>query len=187
LRQDPDVILIGEIRDEETAQIGLRAALTGHLVLSTLHTKDAANTPLRLIDMGAPSYMVAASVHAVIAQRLVRLNCESCAADVQPTLHEARWLDAVAGDRWRAQRLRRSAGCPHCNRMGYAGRTGVYEMLEMTPELVRAANEADPNAFLDAAHAQLKGRTLTDAALALVFAGRTTVAEAMKVAVELEE
>jgi MSHA biogenesis protein MshE len=187
LRQDPDVILIGEIRDEETAQIGLRAALTGHLVLSTLHTKDAANTPLRLIDMGAPSYMVAASVHAVIAQRLVRLNCESCAADAQPTPQEARWLDALAGDRWRAQRLRRSPGCPHCNRTGYAGRTGVYEMLEMTPELVRAANEADPNAFLDAAHAQLKGRTLTDAALALVFAGRTTVAEAMKVAVELEE
>lgn len=187
LRQDPDVILIGEIRDEETAQIGLRAALTGHLVLSTLHTKDAASTPLRLIDMGAPGYMVAASVHAVIAQRLVRLNCESCAADAQANAHEARWLDSVVGERWRGQRFRRSAGCPHCNRTGFAGRTGVYEMLEMTPELVRAANEADPNAFLDAARAQLKGHTLTDAAMALVFAGRTTIAEAMKVAVELEE
>src|SRR5690348_3339753 len=187
LRQDPDVILIGEIRDEETAQIGLRAALTGHLVLSTLHTKDAANTPLRLIDMGAPSYMVGASVHAVIAQRLVRLNCESCAADGEPSAQEARWLEAVIGDRWRTQRVRRSPGCPHCNGTGYAGRTGVYEMLEMTPELVRAANEADPNSFLEAARAQLKGHTLTDAALALVFAGRTTIAEAMKVAVELEE
>jgi MSHA biogenesis protein MshE len=187
LRQDPDVILIGEIRDEETAQIGLRAALTGHLVLSTLHTKDAANTPLRLIDMGAPSYMVGASVHAVIAQRLVRLNCESCAADGEPSAQEARWLEAVIGDRWRTQRVRRSPGCPHCNGTGYAGRTGVYEMLEMTPELVRAANEADPNSFLEAARAQLKGHTLTDAALALVFAGRTTVAEAMKVAVELED
>ena len=79
LRQDPDVILVGEMRDEETAQIGLRAALTGHLVLSTLHTKDAASTPMRLIDMGAPRYMVATSLQAVIAQRLVRLICESCA------------------------------------------------------------------------------------------------------------
>ena len=188
LRQDPDVILIGEIRDEETAQIGLRAALTGHLVLSTLHTKDAANTPLRLIDMGAPSYMVAASVHAVIAQRLVRLNCESCAADTAPTAQEARWLEALLGERWDdKRRFRRSAGCSHCNRTGFAGRTGVYEMLEMTPELVRAANKADPNAFLDAARGQLRGRTLTDCALELVYAGRTTVAEAMKVAVELED
>ena len=187
LRQDPDVILIGEIRDEETAQIGLRAALTGHLVLSTLHTKDAANTPLRLIDMGAPSYMVAASVHGVIAQRLVRLNCDSCAADTTPAPHEARWLESVVGERWRGQRFRRGAGCARCNRTGFAGRTGVYEMLEMTPELVRAANVADPNAFLDAARAQLREHTLTDAALALVFAGHTTVAEAMKVAVELED
>ena len=187
LRQDPDVILIGEIRDEETAQIGLRAALTGHLVFSTLHTKDASSTPLRLIDMGAPSYMVSASVHAVIAQRLVRVNCESCTADAAPSAHEARWLDAALGERWRGQRFRRGAGCSHCNRTGYAGRTGVYEMLEMTPELARAANQADPNAFLDAARAQLQGHTLTDAALKLVFAGRTTVAEAMKVAVELED
>jgi MSHA biogenesis protein MshE len=187
LRQDPDVILIGEIRDEETAQIGLRAALTGHLVLSTLHTKDAANTPLRLIDMGAPGYMVAASVHAVVAQRLVRLNCESCAVDAQPDAHEARWLDSAVGERWRGQRFRRGPGCPHCNRTGYAGRTGVYEMLEMTAELARAANQSDPNAFLDAARAQLQGRTLTEAALKLAFAGRTTVAEVMKVAVELED
>src|SRR5712664_4051836 len=99
LRQDPDVILVGEIRDEETAQIGLRAALTGHLVLSTLHTKDAASTPLRLIDMGAPSYMVATSIHAVMAQRLVRLICESCAVDVGPDEQEARWLEAVGGPR----------------------------------------------------------------------------------------
>ncbi len=187
LRQDPDVILIGEIRDEETAQIGLRAALTGHLVFSTLHTKDAASTPLRLIDMGAPSYMVAASVHAVIAQRLVRLNCESCTVEAQPGAHETRWLDAALGERWHGQRFRRGAGCARCNRTGYSGRTGVYEMLEMTPELSRAANQSDPNAFLDAARAQLHGHTLTDAALKLVFAGRTTVAEAMKVAVELED
>ena len=187
LRQDPDVILVGEIRDEETAQIGLRAALTGHLVLSTLHTKDAASTPLRLIDMGAPSYMVATSVHAVLAQRLVRLVCESCATDEAPGPQESRWLESVVGPTWRGQRYRRGRGCSHCNGMGYAGRTGVYEMLEMTPDLVRAANTADPNAFLETARPHLKGRTLIDRALELVFAGRTTVAEAMKVAVLLEE
>ena len=187
LRQDPDVILVGEIRDEETAQIGLRAALTGHLVFSTLHTKDAASTPLRLIDMGAPSYMVASSVHAVLAQRLVRLICESCITDAQPNAEEARWLEAVAGATWSKQRFKRGQGCSHCNGIGYVGRTGVYEMLEMSPELVRAANSADPNMFLDAARPQLKGRTLTDHALALVYQGRSTVAEAMKVAVQLEE
>jgi MSHA biogenesis protein MshE len=187
LRQDPDVILIGEIRDEETAQIGLRAALTGHLVFSTLHTKDAANTPLRLIDMGVPSYMVATSIHAVIAQRLVRLICESCTADVVPDAEEGRWLEAVVGPKWSGGRYRRGTGCSQCNGLGYAGRSGVYEMLEMTPDLVRAANTADPNAFLEKAKAHLAGRTLTDRALAMVAEGRTTVGEAMKVSIQVED
>jgi MSHA biogenesis protein MshE len=184
LRQDPDVLLIGEIRDEETAQIGLRAALTGHLVLSTVHTKDAASTPLRLIDMGAPSYMVASSVHAVLAQRLVRLICETCITEVQPTPQEERWLETVG---FTGKTLKRGQGCSHCNGIGYVGRSGVYEMLEMTPDLVRAANVADPNVFLGAARPQLKGHTLTDHALALVKEGRTTVSEVMKVAVQLED
>jgi MSHA biogenesis protein MshE len=187
LRQDPDVVLIGEIRDEETAQIGLRAALTGHLVFSTLHTKDAASTPIRLVDMGAPSYMVATSVHAVLAQRLVRLICESCTEEREPDAQEGRWLESAMGPGWTGRKFRHGRGCSHCNRTGYAGRTGVYEMLEMTPDLVRAANKADPNAFIDAAHAHLKGRTLTDHALALVLAGRTTVSEAIKVAVQVED
>ena len=187
LRQDPDVVLIGEIRDEETAHIGLRAALTGHLVFSTLHTKDAASTPIRLVDMGAPGYMVATSVHAVIAQRLVRLICESCTEEHAPAGHEGRWLEAVMGAEWTKHKFRHGRGCSHCNGTGYAGRTGVYEMLEMTPDLVRAANRADPNLFIDSAHRHLKGRTLTDHALALVLAGRTTVAEAIKVAVQVED
>ena len=187
LRQDPDVLLIGEIRDEETAQIGLRAALTGHLVFSTLHTKDAASTPVRLVDMGAPAYMVATSVHAVLAQRLVRVICESCTGEQLPDAEEARWLEAVMGPDWRQHKYRRGRGCSHCNGTGYAGRTGVYEMLEMTPDLVRAANQADPNAFIDAARSHLKGHTLTDHAIALVHAGRTTVTEAIKVAVQVED
>jgi MSHA biogenesis protein MshE len=187
LRQDPDVILIGEIRDEETAQIGMRAALTGHLVFSTLHTKDAASTPIRLVDMGVPGYMVATSIHAVIAQRLVRVICESCTQERAPDAQEGRWLEAVMGTGWNQRKFRQGRGCSHCNGTGYAGRVGVYEMLEMTPDLVRAANRADPNLFIETARQHLKGRTLTDHALALVLEGRTTVAEALKVAVQVED
>ncbi len=187
LRQDPDVILVGEIRDEETAAIALRAALTGHLVLSTVHTKDAASTPLRLIDMGAPNYMVATSVHAVIAQRLLRLICESCIEEHRPDPYEARWLATQLGAGSEDRKFFRGRGCSHCNGTGHSGRTGVYEMLEMTPELARAVNASNPNAFVAAAHAQLKGRTLTDRALEVVLQGRTTVAEAVKVAVQVED
>jgi MSHA biogenesis protein MshE len=134
--------------------------------------------------MGTPSYMVASSVHAVLAQRLVRLICESCITEAQPTAQEARWLEAVGGV---TSGLKKGQGCSHCNGIGYVGRSGVYEMLEMTPDLVRAANASDPNLFLAAARPQLKGRTLTDHALALVKEGRTTVSEAMKVAVQLED
>ncbi len=187
LRQDPDIILVGEIRDEETAQIGLRAALTGHLVLSTLHTKDAISTPIRLIDMGAHAYMVASSVHAVVAQRLLRVICESCAEPYQPEAAEARWLAAELGEGWKDRAYQHGRGCSHCNGSGFAGRTGVYEMLEMTPELARAASRADTHEFLVAARPQLEGKRLTDRALELVLAGRTTVAEAIAVSTQVDD
>ena len=187
LRQDPDIILVGEIRDEETAQIALRAALTGHLVFSTLHTKDAVSTPIRLIDMGAPSYMVATSVHAVVAQRLVRLNCETCNTEYQPDADESRWLAAELGDDYAGHKYFHGRGCSHCNGSGFAGRMGVYEMLEMTPELARAVVAHDPNAFGEVARPQMQGVRLTDRALELVLKGRTTVAEVLKVATQVEE
>jgi MSHA biogenesis protein MshE len=187
LRQDPDIILVGEIRDEETAQIALRAALTGHLVFSTVHTKNAASTPLRLVDMGTPAYMVGTSLHAVIAQRLVRLICETCSEARRPEEHELRWLAATAGEAALAGDFRRGKGCSHCNGIGYAGRIGVYEMLEMTPELARAANRADPNVFIEVARNTLEGGTLTDHAIELARRGRTTLAEVIKVATQLEE
>jgi MSHA biogenesis protein MshE len=190
LRQDPDIILVGEIRDEDTAQIALRAALTGHLVFSTLHTKDAASTPLRLIDMGAPGYMVASSVHAVVAQRLVRLNCESCNGEHQPDAYESRWLSAQLGEGYAARKYFHGRGCSHCNGSGFAGRIGVYEMLEMTPDLARAVVAADPNAFGEAARPLMQGARLADRALELALAGRagrTTVAEALKVATQVED
>jgi len=187
LRQDPDIILVGEIRDEDTAHIALRAALTGHLVFSTLHTKDAVSTPIRLIDMGAPSYMVATSVHAVVAQRLIRLNCETCNAEYKPDAYETRWLIAELGDSYAGHKYFRGRGCSHCNGTGFTGRIGVYEMLEMTPDLARAVVARDPNAFGEAARPQMKGARLIDRALELVIGGRTTVAEVLKIATQVED
>ncbi len=132
LRQDPDVILVGEMRDAETAQIGLRAAMTGHLVFSTLHTRDAAGTLFRLVDMGTPKYMVASSVQVVLAQRLLRRVCDSCSEPHNPTPQEIEWLEheGIHRDRWGT--MLHGRGCSHCNGTGYRGRLGVYEMLEMT-------------------------------------------------------
>jgi len=187
LRQDPDIILVGEMRDEETAQIGLRAALTGHLVLSTLHTKDAASSPIRLIDMGAPNYMVATSLHAVLAQRLTRLNCESCAEPYQPDGPELRWLAARPDEGGGPARFMRGRGCSNCNGTGFQGRIGVYEMLEMTPELARAASSSDTSLFTEVAKRQLEGHTLGRNAYRLAAAGRTTLDEAIRVASAQEE
>jgi MSHA biogenesis protein MshE len=132
--------------------------------------------------MGAPSYMVATSIHAVLAQRLVRTNCESCIQPYKMSAQEAAWLEsqvvALPGD----ARLMHGRGCSHCNGSGYAGRIGVYEMLEMTRELVEAATRNDPTAFARAAQAQLGGDTLAGNAVKLVLEGRTTVQEAMQVA-----
>ncbi len=187
LRQDPDVILIGEMRDQETAQIGLRAALTGHLVLSTLHTNDAASTPIRLIDMGAPSYMVATSVHAVLAQRLVRVICESCAEPYTPTPAEVGWAaDGVPGSDGGA-RYKHGRGCSHCNGTGYAGRMGVYELLEMTEPLVEALGESDTAPFRLRAYQQMAGATLRDSALQLATKGKTTLAEVLRLATQTED
>jgi MSHA biogenesis protein MshE len=187
LRQDPDILFIGEIRDEETAQIGLRAALTGHLVFSTLHTKDAVSTPIRLIDMGAPDYMVATSLHAVVAQRLIRVNCESCAQPHAPDSHELGWLRAEAGAQVDVKRLARGKGCGHCNGTGFMGRTGIYELLEMSAELVQAVQRGDSETFTRLAREQLAGDTLKHQGIALALAGRTTLAEAMRVASQAED
>ena len=187
LRQDPDIILVGEIRDEETAQIALRAALMGHLVFSTLHTKDAMTTPVRLIDMGAPAYMVATALDAVIAQRLVRKVCESCSEPYAPEEREMRLMHHNLGEVVSARTYRRGRGCSHCHGTGYYGRIGVYEMLEMTPELVAAASSSDSNLFISAAGRQMTGHTLMHHAVERALAGTTTVAEAIKVSTEPED
>jgi MSHA biogenesis protein MshE len=187
LRQDPDVILVGEMRDQETAEVGLRAAMTGHMVLSTLHTNDAISTPIRLLDMGAPRYMVAMSLHLVLAQRLVRMVCESCAEPYQPLPGEIEWLRHEMGDAAEAQRYVKGVGCSQCNATGYLGRTGVYEMLEMTRPVVHAANNGDMAAFLETGRRQMSGHTLRRHATHLAAEGRTTVDEAMRVSNQIAD
>ena len=188
LRQDPDVILVGEMRDQNTAEIGLRAALTGHLVLSTLHTNDAMSTPIRLLDMGVPKYMVALSLQLVLAQRLVRVICPHCAGAHQPQVHELAWLDSFGDPALLlGAQYRRGAGCAECNQTGYSGRTGVYEFIEMTQELIEAMNHGDPATFTQAARRQMKGQTLARDALRLVMAGRTTIEDAMRISNQVAE
>ncbi|MDR0529535.1 MAG: Flp pilus assembly complex ATPase component TadA [Zoogloeaceae bacterium] len=187
LRQDPDIVLVGEMRDQETAEIGMRAAMTGHLVLSTLHTNDAITTPIRLLDMGTPRYMVALSVHMVLAQRLVRTICENCKEARNPEPNEHEWLRYELGEKVDQFTYYHGKGCAHCNNTGYSGRTGVYEFLEMTDELVEATNQDDPVAFMTAARRQMAGETLRRDAVRQVLKARTTIEEAMRISNQNEE
>jgi len=182
LRQDPDVILVGEIRDGETAEIALRAAMTGHLVLSTLHTNDTESTPLRLLDMGVPKYIIANTLLAVVSQRLVRLLCTHCAEPETLPEDTAQWLGRfLTQDQIKSAKTKRAVGCPKCNGIGYFGRTGVHEMLEMDEKLSLALINEDPAHFKEAARTSLKGRRLSDRILALACQGKTTMSEAMLV------
>ncbi|MEX2282334.1 MAG: GspE/PulE family protein [Gemmatimonadota bacterium] len=178
LRQDPDVILVGEIRDGETAEIATQAALTGHLVLSTLHTNDSASALTRLMDLGVPSYLVGTTVQAVLAQRLVRVICRHCS---EPTVIDQKIRDhlgAVANDLTSAHR---GAGCADCRNTGFRGRTGVYELL-LTTEPIRAAmTQGVPAAELRAIASQSGMSTLRDDALRLVRAGVTTADEVLRI------
>lgn len=188
LRQDPDVLLVGEIRDQETAEIALRSAITGHMVLSTLHTKDAASTPLRLFDMGIPPYMVSTSLQAVLAQRLVRLNCDLCSRPVEPTAGQRQWLIALLGPEAGAALVQKvGQGCPSCNHTGYLGRTGVYEMFEMDSELMQLAAGGNLADFSKRAYGKMANKTLVHHALELVSQGRTTLLEANKVAQHMDQ
>ncbi|MCE4539391.1 GspE/PulE family protein [Pelomonas sp. P7] len=189
LRQDPDVILVGEMRDAETAEIGLRAAITGHLLLSTLHTKDTISTPFRLLDMAAPPFMVATSLQAVLAQRLLRGVCKHCAEPHHATPQEQAWINevmALNGEAPAPVDSVKGRGCAECNGTGYQGRRGIYEMLELDPDMALAIQRSDAGAFLTAARRALKGKTLADRSLALVREGKTSLAEAVRISVDAE-
>ena len=183
LRQDPDILLVGEIRDNETADIAVRAAMTGHTVLSTLHTNDAPSTPVRLLDMGVPGYMIASTLRAVMAQRLLRISCTYCTEPYEPSVDERAWVahHATEGELSLAK-FRKGRGCSRCNGVGFSGRRGVYEMLEITQDLTDALQRADAQLIDKIARVQIGRRTLAHGAVTMALEGRTTVAEAMTIA-----
>jgi MSHA biogenesis protein MshE len=178
LRQDPDVVLIGEMRDKETALIGLRAAITGHFVLSTLHTSTAIGAVHRLLDMGAEGYMIAAAVHAVLAQRLLRRACTDCARPETPTPRELAWLRTHLHEAEIAQgRFVAVKGCSTCGGSGYHGRIAAYELLEFDRRMTDAVRRGDLDAITQAGRLAQNGHSLTRFALLQATRGVTTIAE----------
>lgn len=188
LRQDPDILLVGEIRDSESAEIALRAAMTGHMVLSTLHTNDAVTSALRLVDMGVDPYLVASSLKAIIAQRLVRRVCESCADTYVPTENEQALLNSLLGGKPCPEtNFKKGVGCPHCYNTGYRGRIGVFELLELNPAMADALRDNDVRAFNDAAHAHKHFKPLSAVALDYAIQGITTLEEVIRVSALVED
>ncbi len=187
LRQDPDIVLVGEMRDRETAEIGLRAAMTGHMVLSTLHTNDAISTAARLLDMGAASYLVAASLRGVVAQRLVRRVCASCSEPTELSPAMMGILRSEVGEEAESIKFHRGAGCSHCNGTGYSGRVGIFELLEMDDELVEATQSADPREFARAARSQKGYVPLRRSAIDLAAEGITTMDQVVRATFGIED
>jgi MSHA biogenesis protein MshE len=185
LRQDPDIVLIGEMRDSETIEISLRSAMTGHLVLSTLHTNDAISSADRLLDMGAEGYLIAASLQAVIAQRLVRRICDSCKTSYSPDLQERSWLAAIGQDTGQ-QVFQQGSGCPQCNNTGYSGRIGVYEYMEPSEAMLDALRRSDAAGFAESARANPAFHSLRDSAMDYAAQAQTTLAEVIRIAGDVE-
>ena len=179
LRHDPDIIMVGEMRDREAAEIAIQAALTGHLVFSTLHTNDAAAGVTRMVDMGIESYLVAATVLGILAQRLVRMVCEACAEDIEPDDDVLAKVAAGQVD-IPSPRFRRGRGCEVCAGTGYRGRTGLYELMPMGAELRQAVVERKSLAELRALAERRGTASLRSAGWAKACAGITTLEEVMR-------
>jgi MSHA biogenesis protein MshE len=182
LRQDPDIILVGELRDQETAAIAIRAAMTGHLVLSTLHTNDAISSTMRLVDMGVEPYLVASVLRGIMAQRLVRRNCKKCVQAVTPTPQEKIWLAAVADPSITTATFKQGKGCNYCNNTGYKGQIGVYELLEWNADLAEALrNSSGAEKIAAIARNQETFHPLVLSGLDLAVQGLTTISEVMRI------
>jgi MSHA biogenesis protein MshE len=184
LRQDPDVILVGEMRDHDTAEIGLRAAMTGHMVLSTLHTNDSISTAMRLLDMGVDNYLVASSLRAVMAQRLVKRLCDHCQESYQPEEQEKAWIMSMSEDSILAS-YKKGRGCHHCNNTGYSGRIGIYELLEMDEAMISAMRRNSADEFASAAKQHPRFRPLELCALDYARQGITSLDEVFRVSASL--
>ncbi|MBL1141740.1 MAG: Flp pilus assembly complex ATPase component TadA [Proteobacteria bacterium] len=186
LRQDPDIVLIGEMRDEETAEIALRAAMTGHLVLSTLHTNDAVSTVNRLLDMGIKSYLLASALHAILAQRLVRRVCESCAQLDELDDQQKAWLSSLVNEKQFNVSFKKGIGCAHCNYTGYQGRIGVYELLELDKNLSDILSHGDSGHFVREATNSKYFRPLNMVALQYAVEGITTMDEVIRISADID-
>ena len=178
LRQDPDIIMIGEIRDNETARVAIQAALTGHLVLSTLHTNDAASSITRLINIGIDAYLIAASLNGVLAQRLVRKICPKCKESYQVAENMKRYIDRAGIS---ATELYHGAGCDQCRGSGFAGRLGIYELLIVDEAFRDMINKDASVSNMRRAFMQSKSPSLYDDGLGKVKLGLTTVEEVLRV------
>jgi MSHA biogenesis protein MshE len=181
LRQDPDIALIGEMRDKETIDTALRTAMTGHLVLSTLHTNDAISTINRLIDMGVEPFMLASSLRSILAQRLVRKVCESCITDT--TLNEAQkaLVESTLGEPADSLKFKHGAGCNHCNNSGYMGRTSISEFIEINSTLMESLHKGDLQQFMHEAYLQPGYHSMSTAAFKLAAQGVTSLNEVMRI------
>ena len=185
LRQDPDILLVGEIRDASSAEIALRAAMTGHMVLSTLHTNDAVASALRLVDMGVDAYLVASSLKAIVAQRLVRKICESCKEPAPISVDEHLLLKTLKAQKH--TEFYRGSGCPHCFNTGYHGRIGVFELLELNHAMANALRDNNVREFNEVAHKHPHYRPLSLGALEYAITGQTTLEEVLKVTAQVED
>jgi type IV pilus assembly protein PilB len=186
LRQDPDVILVGEVRDLETAQISIQASLTGHLVFSTLHTNDAPSSITRLRDMGVEPFLITATVEAIEAQRLVRRVCQNCRAGYDPTREQAMEIN-LTPDQVKGKQFYYGEGCDKCNNLGFKGRTGLYELLIMNDDL---RDMVSRGASTDAVRAYTRKQgtsSLRDAGLRALFGGLTTLDEVVRETVQEDE
>jgi MSHA biogenesis protein MshE len=187
LRQDPDIIMVGEMRDAETVEIGISAAMTGHLVLSTLHTNDTVSTATRLMDMGVEGYLLASTLRTIIAQRLVRKICKTCIEDYTPDTFETGWLKDNLEVNAHDHQYKKGRGCKQCSGDGYQGRMGVYELLDMNTELAEALRSGDSQSFVNAAVRAPGYEPLISVAHHHAAAGSTTIDEMLSLAGQLKE
>jgi type IV pilus assembly protein PilB len=178
LRQDPDVILVGEIRDSETARIAVESALTGHFVLSSIHSTDAASSLQRFVDLGLEAFMIASTVNGIVSQRLVRRVCDQCRAPYEPSIEELAFYESAGGQR-PAAGFSQGEGCSFCARTGYLDRIGVFEVLEIEERIKRLLLEGGTTDALRAAARATGMRTLLDGGIRLVEQGVTTIGEIM--------
>jgi len=183
LRHDPDVILVGEIRDAETAEIAIQAALTGHLVFSTLHTNDAASAATRLVDMGIEPFLVASVIRAVVAQRLIRVICAECREGYIPELEALKEVGLVPGQLTDGL-VYHGKGCPACSGTGYRGRSGIYEMLIVTDAIRNLVMKKSDSTSIARQAVEEGMKTLRDDGARKVAAGITTLEEVVRVTQE---